>query len=159
VAFRVPGEPVTQARHHETLAVFHVWAVDRLLAAGLSDTAVLWHPLTDERSPLTWWDLGTLRSSARTRAVRAVDVGGVVGAGADGARPARRGLTPRPARHGQTASETGRVITAVVPSPTVLSSSSVPPICSTYERDIVSPMPMPDSPVWSSPRRTNDPKA
>ena len=64
VAFRVPGEPVSQARHHETLAVFHVWAVDRLLAAGLSDTAVLWHPLTDERSPLTWWDLGTLRSSA-----------------------------------------------------------------------------------------------
>ncbi|MFN8023986.1 MAG: hypothetical protein U0Q03_20815 [Acidimicrobiales bacterium] len=64
VAFRVAGEPQQRAAFHETLAVFHVWAVDRLLRAGLSDTAVLWHPLTDERSPLSWWDLGTLRSPA-----------------------------------------------------------------------------------------------
>lgn len=48
---------------HDTLAVFYVWAVDRLVQAGLSDTAILWHPLTDVRSPSAWWDEATLASS------------------------------------------------------------------------------------------------
>jgi hypothetical protein len=48
--------------HHDTLAVFFVWAIDRLLDAGLSDTAVLWHPLTDARSPWSWYDQATLAS-------------------------------------------------------------------------------------------------
>jgi hypothetical protein len=50
--------------YHETLATFWVWAVDRLVQAGLSDLAILWHPLTDHRSPLAWWDEATLASSA-----------------------------------------------------------------------------------------------
>ncbi len=49
------------ARHH-TLAVFFVWAVARLVDAGLSDAGVLWHPLTDPRSPLAWYDAETLAS-------------------------------------------------------------------------------------------------
>jgi hypothetical protein len=48
--------------HHDTLAVFYVWAVDRLLAAGLNDIRVLWHPLVDVRSPRSWWDDATLES-------------------------------------------------------------------------------------------------
>ena len=46
--------------YHDTLAVFSVWAVDRLVDGGLSDVAILWHPLTDRRSPLAWWDAATL---------------------------------------------------------------------------------------------------
>jgi hypothetical protein len=49
--------------YHETLAVFYVWAVDRLVQAGLSDLAILWHPLVDDRSPLAWWDESTLASA------------------------------------------------------------------------------------------------
>jgi hypothetical protein len=48
--------------HHHTIAVFRVWAVDRLVGAGLSDAGVLWHPLLDVRSPLAWWDAATLAS-------------------------------------------------------------------------------------------------
>lgn len=49
-----------EAGYHETLAVFYVWAVDRLVAADLTDVQVLWHPLTDVRSPRSWWDDHTL---------------------------------------------------------------------------------------------------
>jgi hypothetical protein len=55
------------ADHHDTLTVFFVWAIDRLLCAGLSDTAVVWHPLTDVRSPWSWYDEATL-ASAEARA-------------------------------------------------------------------------------------------
>jgi hypothetical protein len=37
-----------------------VWAVDRLVAAGLDDFHVMWHPLTDARSIRSWWDDTTL---------------------------------------------------------------------------------------------------
>ena len=57
----VAGGAPTVGYHH-TLAVFHVWAVDRLVSAGLSDLAVLWHPLTHPESPLSWWDAATLAS-------------------------------------------------------------------------------------------------
>ena len=50
------------ADHHDTIVVFYVWAIDRLLSAGLSDMAVLWHPLTDARSPRSWYDAATLDS-------------------------------------------------------------------------------------------------
>ncbi len=49
---------------HDTRAVFFVWAVDRLIEAGLSDMGVLWHPLTDDRSPASWWSIGQLESIA-----------------------------------------------------------------------------------------------
>lgn len=61
----VPGDRLDATPgYHHTLAVFHVWAVDRLVSAGLSDLAVLWHPLTHEESPLMWWDAATLGSAA-----------------------------------------------------------------------------------------------
>lgn len=50
--------------YHDTLAVFYVWAVDRLVAAGLNDVRVVWHPLTDVRSPRSWWDDATLAGDA-----------------------------------------------------------------------------------------------
>lgn len=60
----VPGlRSADAAGYHDTLAVFHVWAVDRLVSAGLSDLAVLWHPLTHPESPLAWWDAATLAST------------------------------------------------------------------------------------------------
>ena len=46
--------PCGAAGPHDTLAVFYVWAVDRLVGAGLNDVSVLWHPLTDVRSPRSW---------------------------------------------------------------------------------------------------------
>jgi hypothetical protein len=54
----------TAVGYHDTAAVFSVWAVDRLVAAGLSDFAVMWHPLTDARSIRSWWDDATLASAA-----------------------------------------------------------------------------------------------
>jgi hypothetical protein len=59
---RTARPAIDAGEYHDTLAVFHVWAVDRLVTAGLSDLAIVWHPLTDSRSPLAWWDAATLRS-------------------------------------------------------------------------------------------------
>lgn len=56
--------PAGAVGYHDTLAVFYVWAVDRLVAAGLSDLRVLWHPLVDVRSPRSWYDDATLGSDA-----------------------------------------------------------------------------------------------
>jgi hypothetical protein len=55
--------PARTAAYHDTLAVFYVWAVDRLVAAGLTDVQILWHPLTDVVSPRSWWDEATLAST------------------------------------------------------------------------------------------------
>ncbi len=52
------------AAYHDTLAVFYVWAIDRLVTGGLSDFGVLWHPLLDSRSPLVWWSAATLATPA-----------------------------------------------------------------------------------------------
>lgn len=51
-------------RYHDTRAVFYVWAVDRLVQAGLSDIGVIWHPLTDSRSVEAWWTPAVLGSAA-----------------------------------------------------------------------------------------------
>jgi len=61
---RVTQPSIDGNGYHDTLAVFYVWAVDRLVVAGLSDSAILWHPLTDDRSPLAWWDADTLAGEA-----------------------------------------------------------------------------------------------
>jgi hypothetical protein len=50
--------------YHDTRAVFFVWAVDRLVSAGLTRTQVLWHPLVHADSPLAWWPTEVLDSSA-----------------------------------------------------------------------------------------------
>ena len=52
--------------YHDTCAVFFVWGVDRLVAGGLSDFGVMWHPLLDTRSPLVWWTADTLASAEAT---------------------------------------------------------------------------------------------
>ncbi len=54
----------TAAGYHDTMAVFYVWAVDRLVTAGRSDRQILWHPLTDCRTLQAWWDDATLASDA-----------------------------------------------------------------------------------------------
>jgi len=59
------GHPVSaDQRAHETLTVFVVWAVHRLLTAGLTPTQVLWHPLLGTEAPLAWYDRATLQSEA-----------------------------------------------------------------------------------------------
>ena len=52
------------AGYHDTKAVFYVWAIDRLVAGGLSDFGVLWHPLLEAHSPQVWWSAATLASAA-----------------------------------------------------------------------------------------------
>lgn len=63
VELRRTRPPLDAEGYHDTLAVYVVWAVERLVDAGLSDLGVLWHPLTDDRSPLAWWDADTLASA------------------------------------------------------------------------------------------------
>jgi hypothetical protein len=53
----IAGQP-----YHETLAVYYVWAVDRLIEGGLSDLALLWHPLLDEASVYAWYPVEVLAS-------------------------------------------------------------------------------------------------
>ena len=61
---------ITTEGYHDTVAVFYVWAIDRLVSAGLSDTQIHWHPLVDGGSLHAWWDDATLRSQrARDRFV------------------------------------------------------------------------------------------
>lgn len=64
VELRRTRPPLDADDYHDTLAVYLVWAVERLVEAGLSDAGVLWHPLADVRSALAWWDAATLASSA-----------------------------------------------------------------------------------------------
>jgi hypothetical protein len=47
-----------------TTAAFYVWAVDRLIDAGLSDVGVLWHPLVDARSIEAWYPEEVLAGDA-----------------------------------------------------------------------------------------------
>ncbi len=53
--------------YHDTITVFYVWAVDRLVAAGLSTTAILWHPLASFEAVRSWYDPATLWSPAARR--------------------------------------------------------------------------------------------
>ena len=69
---KLPGEATGTANtdtggYHDTLTVFYTWAVDRLVAAGLSTTGILWHPLVGKQAPLSWWDRATLFSVAARR--------------------------------------------------------------------------------------------
>jgi hypothetical protein len=61
---RTTRPDITVSGYHDTLAVFAVWAVDRLVTAGLTDTRILWHPLSQLESAAAWWDLPTLASDA-----------------------------------------------------------------------------------------------
>ena len=52
------------AVYHHTEASFIVWAIDRLVDAGLSDMGVLWHPLVQLESARAWWTDEVLASDA-----------------------------------------------------------------------------------------------
>jgi len=52
---------------HVTRMVYLVWAVDRLVGAGVPTERLLWHPLLDRRSLLCWWDAATLNSDEARR--------------------------------------------------------------------------------------------
>lgn len=64
---RATRPPLHHGRYHDTAAVFTVWAVDRLLAGGLTPTAALWHPLLHEDSLYAWWDEATLDAADAAR--------------------------------------------------------------------------------------------
>lgn len=53
--------------YHDTLTVFYTWAIERLVAGGLSTLAILWHPLTSPTAPRSWWDRETLFSPEARR--------------------------------------------------------------------------------------------
>ncbi|MEY2754032.1 MAG: hypothetical protein RJB65_390 [Actinomycetota bacterium] len=55
------------AVYHHTEAAFMVWAIDRLVEAGLSDLGVLWHPLVQVASARAWWTDETLATEAAIR--------------------------------------------------------------------------------------------
>jgi hypothetical protein len=58
----IAGQP-----YHETLAVYYVWAVERLIDGGLGDIAILWHPLVESSSVQAWYPSELLASAtART---------------------------------------------------------------------------------------------
>ena len=50
--------------YHDTITVYFVWAVDRLLSEGLDTPAILRDPLVERTALLEWWDKETLMSSA-----------------------------------------------------------------------------------------------
>jgi hypothetical protein len=56
-------EQLPAPRTHQTIATFFVWAVARLVDAGLSDSQILWHPLVDANSPKAWYSEELLASS------------------------------------------------------------------------------------------------
>lgn len=56
--------PDGSAVYHQTVATFMVWAIDRLVDAGLSDMGVLWHPLVQVESARAWWSDEVLASPA-----------------------------------------------------------------------------------------------
>jgi hypothetical protein len=50
--------------YHDTITVYFVWAIHRLVDAGSANSDVLLHPLVDRRALLEWWDPATLMSPA-----------------------------------------------------------------------------------------------
>jgi hypothetical protein len=54
----------TTGGYHDTITVYYVWAVDRLVAEGASTSAILRHPSVERESLLRWWDRSTLMSPA-----------------------------------------------------------------------------------------------
>lgn len=57
-------ENTTTSGYHDTLTVYYVWAVDRLLERGCDVAAVLANDTVDRRAALAWWDADTLFSAA-----------------------------------------------------------------------------------------------
>lgn len=81
--------------YHDTITVYYVWAIDRLLAEGLDIPGILLNPLVERTALLAWWDRDTLMSpTARAGWVEPTDR-----ASADDGRPLpREWLQPEPSR-------------------------------------------------------------
>lgn len=50
--------------YHDTITVYYVWAVDRLLQRGLSGEAILADPLVERNAAHAYWDPDVLMSPA-----------------------------------------------------------------------------------------------
>ena len=50
--------------YHDTITVYFVWAIARLVDAGASTSVMLWHPTCEREALLSWWDRATLMSPA-----------------------------------------------------------------------------------------------
>lgn len=48
--------------YHDTITVYYVWAIDLLLAEGLTVAELLAHPLVERTALLAWWDEDVLMS-------------------------------------------------------------------------------------------------
>lgn len=48
--------------YHDTITVYFVWAIDRLLAAGSDTASILGHPTVARTALSAWWDPATLMS-------------------------------------------------------------------------------------------------
>lgn len=53
--------------YHDTITVYYVWAVDRLLRAGLDAATILADPTIEREGPLQWWDRDELMSERARR--------------------------------------------------------------------------------------------
>src|SRR5690349_16617661 len=54
----------TTGGYHDTITVYYVWAVSRLIDEGLTTSSILWHPTVEREALLAWWDRETLFSPA-----------------------------------------------------------------------------------------------
>ena len=50
--------------YHDTITVYYVWAIDRLLGRGLTPEAILADPLVERTAALAYWDRDVLMSPA-----------------------------------------------------------------------------------------------
>jgi len=50
--------------YHDTITVYFVWAIDRLLTAGVTTPAIVSDPSVERTALLGWWDRDTLMSRA-----------------------------------------------------------------------------------------------
>ncbi len=50
--------------YHDTITVYYVWAIDRLLGEGLATARILRDPTVTRTALLVWWDRDTLTSPA-----------------------------------------------------------------------------------------------
>lgn len=58
----------TTGGYHDTITVYFVWAIDRLLGDGMDTASVLRDPAVERTALLAWWDRETLMSpTARAR--------------------------------------------------------------------------------------------
>lgn len=79
VAFRAAIPPYNESTgvantstggYHDTITAYYVWAVERLVASGVSTHEILAHPSIERTGALAWWDRETLMGQRARRAWR-----------------------------------------------------------------------------------------